>query len=55
MSIGGVRIVLSERESPVFGGTEFGTVGRYERLHGGWRARWSRSNSLTCIGTWLAA
>jgi hypothetical protein len=34
MSIGGVRIELSERESPVFGDTEFGTVGRYERLHG---------------------
>ena len=35
MSVGGVRrIEVTERESPVFGGTEFGTVGPYERLHG---------------------
>src|SRR5438270_9023937 len=35
MSGSGVRrIEVSERESPVFGGTEFGTVGTYERLHG---------------------
>jgi Alpha/beta hydrolase domain len=32
---GGVRrIEVTERESPVFGGMEFGAVGRYERLHG---------------------
>jgi hypothetical protein len=32
---GGVqRIEITERESPVFDGTEFGTVGAYERLHG---------------------
>jgi len=32
---GGVRrIEVIEREAPVFGGTEFGTVGTYERLHG---------------------
>src|ERR1051326_6827639 len=35
MSSGGVlQIEVSERESPVFGGTEFGAVGPYERLHG---------------------
>src|SRR4051812_33007726 len=35
MSGGGVqRIEVTERESPVFGGTEFGAVGPYERLHG---------------------
>jgi hypothetical protein len=35
MSGGGVRrIEVTERESPVFGGTEFGAVGSYERLHG---------------------
>ena len=35
MGVGGVRrIEVSERESPVFGGTEFGAVGPYERLHG---------------------
>lgn len=32
---GGVRrIEISERESPVFGGAEFGAVGAYERRHG---------------------
>ena len=32
---GGVRrIEISERETPVFGGAEFGAVGAYERLHG---------------------
>jgi hypothetical protein len=32
---GGVwRIEITERETPVFGGTEFGDVGSYERLHG---------------------
>jgi hypothetical protein len=32
---GGVRrIEVIEREAPVFSGTEFGTVGTYERLHG---------------------
>jgi Alpha/beta hydrolase domain len=32
---GGVRrIEVIEREAPVFRGTEFGTVGTYERLHG---------------------
>ena len=32
---GGVRrIEITERETPVFGGTEFGAVGAYERLHG---------------------
>jgi hypothetical protein len=32
---GGVqRIEMTERETPVFGGAEFGTVGTYERLHG---------------------
>src|SRR5499427_3035095 len=35
MNVGGVlRIEVTERESPVFGGAEFGAVGRYERLHG---------------------
>jgi hypothetical protein len=34
MSAGGVRIEVTERESPVFGGAEFGAVGPYERLHG---------------------
>jgi hypothetical protein len=35
MSVGGVqRIEVTERESPVFGGTEFDAVGPYERLHG---------------------
>ena len=28
------RIAITERESPVFGGAEFGDVGAYERLHG---------------------
>jgi hypothetical protein len=32
---GGVRrIEITEHESPVFGGAEFGAVGAYERLHG---------------------
>jgi hypothetical protein len=35
MSSGGVlQIEVIERESPVFGGAEFGAVGPYERLHG---------------------
>src|SRR6516225_627703 len=35
MSVGGVRrFEVTEQESPVFGGTEFGAVGPYERLHG---------------------
>jgi hypothetical protein len=35
MSVGGAqRIEVTERESFVFGGTEFGAVGPYERLHG---------------------
>src|SRR5580700_4212175 len=35
MGVGGVRrIEVIERESPVFGGAEFGAVGPYERLHG---------------------
>ena len=35
MGGGGVRrIEVTERETPVFGGTEFGAVGPYERLHG---------------------
>ena len=34
MSNGSVRIEVSERETPVFGGTAFGAVGSYERLHG---------------------
>ena len=35
MGVGGVRrIEVTERESPVFGGAEFGAVGPYERLHG---------------------
>ena len=32
---GGVtRIEITERETPVFGGAEFGSVGAYKRLHG---------------------
>src|SRR5262245_34712591 len=31
---GGQRIEVTERETPVFGDTEFGVVGPYERLHG---------------------
>jgi hypothetical protein len=32
---GGVqRIEITERDTPVFGGVEFGAVGPYERLHG---------------------
>jgi len=27
------RIEIAERETPVFGGAEFGDVGTYERLH----------------------
>lgn len=36
MGIGGgvQRIEMTERETPVFGGIEFGAVGPYERLHG---------------------
>ena len=35
MSIGAsVRIEVTERETPVFGGAAFGAVGPYERLHG---------------------
>ena len=35
MGVGSVqRIVMTERETPVFGGAEFGAVGTYERLHG---------------------
>jgi hypothetical protein len=35
MGVGSVqRIEITERESPVFGGAEFGAVGSYERLHG---------------------
>lgn len=35
MGVDGVRrIKLTGREKPVFGGTEFGAVGPYERLHG---------------------
>ena len=34
MSDGGVRIEITERERPVFGGMEFGAIGPYERLHG---------------------
>src|SRR5215471_6910492 len=35
MSVGGVlRIEVTERERPVFGGIESGAVGPYERLHG---------------------
>jgi hypothetical protein len=35
MGVGGVRrIEVTERKRPVFGGTEFGAVGPYERLHG---------------------
>jgi hypothetical protein len=28
------RIEITEREAPVFGGTQFGAIGAYERLHG---------------------
>ncbi len=28
------RIEVAERETPVFGGVEFGAAGNYERLHG---------------------
>ena len=36
MSVGGSvqRIEITERETPVFDGAEFGAVGTYERLHG---------------------
>ena len=35
MGVGGVlRIEVTERERPVFGGAEVGAVGPYERLHG---------------------
>ena len=36
MGVGGgvQRIEIAERETPVFGGAEFGAVGAYERLHG---------------------
>jgi hypothetical protein len=36
MGVGGgvQRIEMTERETPVFGGAEFGAVGTYERLHG---------------------
>ena len=36
MGVGGgvQRIEVTERETPVFGGVEFGAVGTYERLHG---------------------
>ena len=36
MGVGGgvQRIEVTEREKSVFGGTKFGTVGTYERLHG---------------------
>ncbi len=36
MSVGGgvQRIEITDRETPVFGGAEFGAVGTYERLHG---------------------
>jgi hypothetical protein len=36
MGVGGgvQRIEITEREAPVFEGTEFGAVGTYERLHG---------------------
>src|ERR1700730_15884757 len=36
MGVGGgvQRIEVTEGEKSVFGGTEFGTVGTYERLHG---------------------
>ena len=35
MDVGGgvQRIEMTERETPVFGGAEFGTAGTYERLH----------------------
>jgi hypothetical protein len=28
------RVEITERETPVFGGAQFGAVGAYERLHG---------------------
>jgi hypothetical protein len=34
VGIGVQRIEIAERETPVFGGAEFGDVGTYERLHG---------------------
>lgn len=34
MSVGSVRIEVTERESPAFAGAEFADVGPYERLHG---------------------
>ena len=36
MGVGGEvqRIEVTERETPVFAGMEFGAVGPYERLHG---------------------
>ena len=34
MGVGGVRLEVTERERPVFGGAEFGAAGPYERLHG---------------------
>ena len=36
MGVGGgvQRIEVTERETPVFGGAEFGAMGIYERLHG---------------------
>jgi len=36
MAVGGgvQQIEITERETPVFGGAEFGAVGSYERLHG---------------------
>jgi hypothetical protein len=36
MGIGGgvQRIEMTERETPAFGGSVFGAVGTYERLHG---------------------
>ena len=38
---GGVRrMEITERESPVFGGAEFGAAGAYERLHGAAFASW---------------
>jgi hypothetical protein len=42
MGVGGVRrIEVTERERPVFGGTEFAAVGPYERLHGTVLARYA--------------
>jgi hypothetical protein len=36
MSVGGglLKIEMTERETPAFGGAEFGAVGTYEQLHG---------------------